>query len=179
MKYTILILMIFTIVRCTSFQPLSLKQEMFSANNLKLNGYYYSFDDGVNKAFFLYGNGVFHDRIWDGIDSYYTNNLDSLDIEVSRIYEKEKKYPIRYSWGAFKVSNSNIKIERWLSGNGQAYPTQMLIGKILNDSTIHFSEKIGDNGVIKGKEKIVYNINETYHFRQLSPKPDSTNQYIK
>lgn len=112
-------------------------------------------------------------------NSFDKKNLFELDKSVKDIFNLEKKNPTQYSWGLFNVKNNEIKIERWTSASGGKYPTQMLIGEILNDTTIYFHTKIGDYPVGFGKNKKNVKINEIYHFRQFSPKPDSTNIFIK
>ncbi len=176
MKNLLCIVFMLSLLGCIAFEPLILNKEAFLGKNLKLNGYYYSVNNKKIKAFFLYKNGIFFDRIWDGTDKY---DLSQINNHILTFFDIEKQYPTQYCWGIFKVSNSNIKIERWLSGNGQAYPTQVLNGEILNDTTIRFYQKIGDATNVKGKKKKLYEINETYHFRPFSPKPDSTNNFIK
>jgi hypothetical protein len=50
------------------------------------------------------------------------------------------------------------------------------IGVILNDTTFQLTESYR----LKKGEKTEYQIlDEIYHFRQYSPKPDSTNDFIK
>ena len=176
MKNLFGIAIIFFLVGCAAFEPLISNKESFSGTNLKLNGYYYSVNNKKIKAIFLYKNGDFFDRIWDGTDKY---GLSEFSKHILTFFDIEKQYPTQYCWGVFKVSNSNIQIERWLSGNGQAYPTQILNGEILNDTTIRFYQKIGDAKNVIGEKKKIYEIEEIYHFRQLSPKPDSTNKFIK
>lgn len=46
-------------------------------------------------------------------------------------------------------------------------------GEILNDSTFIINEVYEYDGKILSKE------NKLYHFYKYSPKPDSTNKYIK
>lgn len=163
---------------CTSFEPLLLKKENFSNNNLKLNGYYYSLENQKFNAFFIYNNGVYYGGNWEGNINFDSKNLVNLDAEIKKIYLIKDKNPVRFSWGVFNINNSIIKIERWLSGTGGAYPTQMLIGEIKNDTTIHFHTQIG-NEWNKNSGKKTTEISRNYYFRPFSPKPDSTNTFIK
>ena len=75
-------------------------------------------------------------------------------------------------WGVFLIIDDKIKYEEW------ATPTELVSvkkssGYIENDTILHITEHFFTyNG-----EK--YPVNEVWHFRQFSPKPDSTNVYIK
>lgn len=165
------------VTSCRSFEPFSISRQEFVGNHLKLDGYYYSLDNNKNRAFFLYRNGIYHNRLWDGF-GYYITNIDSLDKQLVKSSLQESKYPTQYSWGIFNVVGSTIRIERWLAGVGGPYPTQMLIGEIKNDTTLYFHTQIGDSSNSGGKKK-TYKIDDIYHFRQFSPKPDSINSFIK
>jgi hypothetical protein len=48
-------------------------------------------------------------------------------------------------------------------------------GQILNDTTFVIAESYRMN---EGKKTEVKERNETYHFKQFNPKPDSTNRFI-
>lgn len=171
---------IFFLYGCISFEPLTQIKKNFIGSNLKLNGYYYSFDYKKIKAFTLFKNGVFYNNFFDGIDSYYNENLDSLDTKYLKHFLFDIKYPLQYQWGLFNINNSEISIERWVTASGGgAYPTQMLKGTIKNDTTIYFHTLVGAHPINVGKMKKIIKIDETYHFRKFSPKPDSTNNFIK
>ncbi len=190
MKQFFSILLVFLLSMCKSSENLILPKESFIGANLKTDGYFYFFsnknagygyDGKIFNSFILYRNGIFYNV---GSGHYDDNlsieaNLKLLDSNVIRRTEDEKEYiNTHIGWGVFKVQGSEIKVERWLSGNGGAYPTQTLIGKIKNDTTIHFHTQIGNNYNTGGKKK-TYEIDETYRFRQFSPKPDSANVFIK
>ena len=72
---------------------------------------------------------------------------------------------IKQKWGIFKIEGNKIRIENW--GYGElARPVTVSEGSILNDTTY---KKIKINNS---------NANLTYHYKQFSPKPDSTNVFI-
>jgi hypothetical protein len=166
---------------CIAFEPLTFKKEEFLGKNLKADGYfYYTNKKQEYNAFFLYKNGVYHGGNWLKKIDFNINNLNLLDKDIKTIYEIEEKYPTYYRWGIFNVNNSNIEIERWVtSSGGGPYPTQILRGEIKNDSTIHFHTKLESVPLQANRKKKIFSIDETYHFRQFSPKPDSTNKFIK
>ena len=175
---------------CTAFEPLIYKKEAYNGQNLKINGYYYIFKEKEEgrtlnstkyNTFFLYKNGIYYDS--NGLSSFTFNisRLDSLDLLVKKNVINLGKYEqLQYQWGVFKVKGTEIEIERWVtSSGGGAYPTRIIKGEILNDSTIHFHTLVGSHPVNVGSKKKTITIDETYHFRQFSPKPDSTNKFIK
>lgn len=110
-----------------------------------------------------------------------SENLAISDSNINRRIMREKEYiNTQIGWGVFNVTGSEIVIERWVTASGGGtYPTQMLKGVIKNDTTIHFHTLIGVHPVNYNSKKKVLTIDETYHFRQFSPKPDSTNNFIK
>lgn len=178
-------LLIFT--RCKVFEPLSLNKQNYVSNNLITNGYYYALKDKEEgftlnekkyNTFFLYKNGIY----FGGKGLYSANvSLDSLDFIISKkVSNLVKHEQLQYEWGVFKVNGSEIKIERWITAaGGGTYPTQILTGEIKNDTTINFHTLLGAYPLNYGRKKKTIKIDETYHFRQFSPKPDSTNNFIK
>lgn len=76
-------------------------------------------------------------------------------------------------WGIFNIKNDSIVFERWYPSSGGPFPAYLRSGKILNDTTFvitkSFRSKIGNEE---------QQLNETYHFRKFSPKPDSTNIFV-
>jgi len=75
----------------------------------------------------------------------------------------------------FRIEGDSIKIERSKSfGTTKSY-MYILVGVVQNDSTIHITKDFSSTG--NGGKTIM--MNQTYHFKQFSPKPDSTNVFIK
>lgn len=186
----VLIILVITIFSCRGYEVLNKTKVPYSGNSLRLNGYYYclgkEFFNGFNKnyteGFFLFPNGVYLRVLNGSFDTKLNINqiLLSFDqIVLDRI--KIKNYSNnRIGWGLYSVRDSSIEIENWdHSADGGAYPTRTLKGKVVNDTTIHFHKLIGAHPNNKGGKKKVISINETYHFREFSPKPDSTNVFIK
>lgn len=167
MKRTpILLLLISIVYSCTTMKPLSLEREDYNGKNLRLDGYYYSpYEEGYT-SFFLFENGIY----LDNGSTIKTDGINKLDEIIKSMYPLNPKYSVPYRWGIFIVNGSDIKIEAWLSGSGGAYPTHLVKGKIINDTTIAISG-------LKGKK--YDNQVDYFHFRQFSPKPDSTNEFIK
>jgi len=179
------------IIGCEGFEPLPFQRENYIGNNLKTDGYYYFFsnkndetNDGTKyyEAFMLFRNGVYV-LVTSGSYSIKLDSISRLkqvDKDVKNRVDKQNNFiNLNPNWGIFKINGQSIQIKRWLSGNGQDYPIQTLKGTIINDSTINIFQKIGDESSSKNSKKKTYIVDETYHFRQFSPKPDSTNKFIK
>ncbi len=174
LKKTINLIFIFLFFSCEKVEPFSLVRTEFNTNEVLTNGYFYFIEDNKYKVFFLNKNGVY---VYLESFEPVSNNLDFEAVLKSTIkIINENK--VAYHYGVFKISKNQIKIERWLSGTGGAYPIQILNGEVINDSTIKILQKIGDYKY-KKSNKPIFNVNETYHFRPFSPKPDSTNKFIK
>jgi hypothetical protein len=149
--------------------PLTLIKTDFvpNLNNsfLKTDGYYLE-DDKNGIVFFLYNNGVFLD--WGGVTATTIIERESkIRVIDSLQYHKKTKY----GWGLFEAKTKDITIEKWLSGNGGPYPVEKYKGKIVNDTTISIPFSYWP---LNGSEK-----NRTFRFKKFSPKPDSTNMFIK
>jgi hypothetical protein len=149
--------------------PLTLTKKAFEANSknlfLKTDGYYVE-DDKDGVVFFLYKNGVFLD--WGGVTA--STNLER-DSKIRLIDSLQYHKNTQYSWGLFEAETEDITIEKWLSGNGGPYPVEQFKGKILNDTTISIPFSYWP---LDGSEKP-----RTFRFQKFSPKPDSTNMFIK
>ncbi len=144
--------------------------ENFTANSLNLEGYYFT-KNGLNdySVFFLYKNGILK---YEGT-FLNVSDLENLDKKVSFNPNKDHLKHAPYLWGVFKVRGLQIEIERWLSDSSGAYPVEIMIGEIINDVTFVIKRTMVKHS------KIDKTVNHTYHFRKFSPKPDSTNNFIK
>ena len=148
----------------------TLTREDYTGNQIRTDGYYYSYyksgSDLVGVTIF-YRNGVVIDGTggrslseFDEVFSngtFYNNNKNNKDI-----------------WGIFKVVNNEVMIERAIADGLMHRLAFIDYGKILNDTTIH---------IYKNKESYGNDVttvkDDTLHFKQFSPKPDSTNVFIK
>jgi hypothetical protein len=142
-----------------------------SSNKLSLNGYYYLKESGSNtgiiSVLFLYQNGILlhvggFKMSLPEIDDYINTNILNYNFSKNRL-----------GWGVYIINNFNITFERWYPSSGGPMPVYVRKGNILNDSTFIMLSSEKQNG----KDKKF--ISETYHFRAFSPKPDSTNNFIK
>lgn len=78
------------------------------------------------------------------------------------------------NWGIFVVESSYFAYEKWYCSDGICY-AYIKEGEIKNETTIHITKsyRIKNDIITEEKER-----DETYHFKQFSPKPDSTNSFI-
>ena len=73
--------------------------------------------------------------------------------------------------GVFHINASSIEFETWTAARDII--TFSNSGTILNDSTFVISKRVNNDFGESESENI------TYHFQEFSPKPDSTNTFIK
>lgn len=162
-RFLHMISLIFLLFSCCKLfdDELSIERTNYTGAELRIDGYYYSetFEPPypnycVAKSFF-YRNGV---KL--GACSY-----DTTEMSVEEYYATLKKSKL--NWYVFKIEGNTITIEGWdnLTQTFKEY------GEILNDTTFRIS-KIERSGRTDKSNSI-------YHFKQFSPKPDSTNSFIK
>ena len=146
--------------------PLSVTRRDYEGHTLKTDGYYYAFSqnygrDSLISLFVLYRNGVFLN-----LQSRNSVNLDSADRYINEMAAQKDSFRQKspHGWGVFIIDNADICIEQWLDYNPSLkVPSFISQGKFLNDSTL----------------SINLSRDKTWHFRAFSPKPDSTNGFIK
>ncbi len=132
-------------------EELTLSRIPYEGNEFRIDGcYYFIHDDNEFCTYlFFYKNGV----TFFAPDSKDINNID--EFTVLEEVKKEKTF-----WGIFIVQKDTLLIQGWTDGGGGPKPIKITYFKILNDTTLQ-----------KG--------NYLYHFKQFSPKPDSTNVFMK
>lgn len=74
-------------------------------------------------------------------------------------------------WGIYQVDGNEITFDQWYIRDGGVLASYQTTGTILNDSTfiMSSSNREGLDGVP---------LEEVYHFKPLSEKPDSINQFL-
>lgn len=194
MKNIIFFTLLIIILSCKGYEPLTEQRVNYDEDNLKTEGYYYTFtnrniggygNEGkmVYDCFVLYRNGIYYNISHSGYNPNLniSDRLRNIEKDIENRIRNDKEYiSVRPFWGVFRVQGSDLEIQRWVfSSGGGKYATQRVFGKILNDSTIHIYEQERNNPTQYGKNKKREKVNETYHFRHCSPKPDSTNVHIK
>jgi len=144
----------------------------YLGNELRIDGYYYTYpiyENDINIAVF-YRNGVcMHIQARStsqDIFDFVENDILLNDAFISRL----KDLPACI--GIFQINMESIEFEIWDRDYHDTYSVRYF-GEILNDTTFLVTKRV-DKGTKKS-----YSINDTYRFKQFSPKPDSTNVYIK
>jgi len=146
-------------------EQLKFQRQNYEGNELKVNGYYYMYsDNGGIIVKYLFSNGII-------LSGYFhsTTNLNEVEIKMVKEYDLLQKDKSR--WGVFVINDNSIQYSRWVH-LGLRFVSVKCLGIIDNDTTFRFIKNINPDG----KE---FSVNDIYHFRRFSPKPDSTNIFIK
>ncbi len=150
---------------------LTISKTSYTGNELKLNGCYYQKWDNNQKfgnVIFLYNNGVVFQKGGSG-------ELKDLNNYLSEIQENKFYYSKKGFWGLFIVEENKIICERWV-GTEAGYLVYQEEGNIINDTTFMMTLSSRIN---KGVKTNTHKIERIYYFHEYSPKPDSTNNFIK
>jgi len=134
---------------------------------LKTDGYYKEIVEDQVIIYFLYNNGVI----------LFGNKLPLKDLDVQELAYKDGSFynmakNLKYYWGVFTVDGDDIIIERW---NPTRIPRRVTRseGKILSDTSFVITRRTqSDRPVVVPEYKVFY-------FKKFSPKPDSTNSFVK
>ncbi len=170
-RYSLILFLIFVLGSCND-SLLLLDREEFIETSLKLGGYYYSpFKTHSGDRFityFLYKNGVL---LYGG--SPLVNEIHVRENEYKDGTYGDYTKGNKTDWGVFQIKEDSIVIERWGATSGYSLKTAMYYGEILNDTTFLMKKYKSNYG------GGIQSIQDTFYFRSFSPKPDSTNNYIK
>jgi len=150
---------------------LTLNRVDYNGEDLRMDGYYYQQKENVEFPYtlpmFLYRNGIVI-----SCGSFSTTDLNVVEKEMPDRYDIFRKY--KDGWGVFLVDGKKIEYEKWIgASSGVKLVIKRCLGWIENDTTFHITESY-NSGTSTTEQ-----VNEIWHFKQFSPKPDSTNVYIK
>ena len=156
------------------YKDFILKKIPYTGNELRMDGYYYRYLDceGNNCifAYCFYRNGIVLHMGGGAL------SLKEADEYVKQFMERDinSNYE-RSNWGLFVVDNQTIKFELYYPQEYFTKWTGIMEGVILNDTTFRITSFYD----LSNDER--YTVNDTFYFRQFSPKPDSTvaNKWIK
>ena len=154
----------------------SMKVLPYTGNELKIDGYFYKkIDDEKSIFLVLYTNGV----------QFGGNGMITPTIEIEGKL-RDTGYisylrDCRPCWSPFEVNNNVLRFEFYDIFKGTNWHTCFAHCKILNDTTftvekITFS-KTGKKVNVEREGSSSCMLGE-FHFKQFSPKPDSTNNFI-
>lgn len=169
MNLHIIIAMLLSLSACTKDKyqddEFSLNRAEYNGNELRIDGYYASKAIGEDYSYLyvFYQNGVLlKPGVAENTDEYIQKFVDGFN------------HNIKDFWGIYQIQDSTIQVEFYKPKMTEGLPAYIKTGKILNDTTfILTNEKRSKDGSESRA------ISETYHFREYSPKPDSTNTFIK
>lgn len=129
-------------------------------DKFRIDGYYFSSGEArdtskINSVILFYRNGVFKHH------KSYNQPVSSHVAEEELVGEARVPRPFLEGFGYYVVRRNSITIEYW--GYASHFPVSTLLveGRALNDSTL-------DVEIFERNQK------QLWHFKQLSPKPDST-----
>ncbi|MDR2039056.1 MAG: hypothetical protein LBQ60_14125 [Bacteroidales bacterium] len=153
----------------SSDDKLTLERADYNGNELRINGYYYKKDSKHPQisVFFLYKNGLI--LYGSAFDIDYTNEMEERYRNGNYGNNSEKYY-----WGVFQIEGNKIKYEKWVPSEGP-FSAFTYEGVILNDTTFVINKSYR---MENGQKTKISELDWEYHFKQFSPKPDSTNRFI-
>ena len=166
------VLILFSSASCEKeLKELSMDKIPYTGDELRIDGYYYSnqvYTDYIGIAVF-YRDGACM-NVFSRIKSQDT--LAFIENEILLNEDLMSKF-----WntpnhiGVFQINAESIEFETWEAGRDII--TFSNYGEILNDTTFLIKKEINNES---NKSET---LNLKYCFRQFSPKPDSTNNFIK
>jgi hypothetical protein len=171
---SIILLFALSILSCKDTKLVIPKENNIS-QKLNLNGYYYlkskTSEEYSSNVYFLYQNGILLNI---GSPKYY-DELTISNYINNEILKFKSVYKNKYYWGLYKVFDNHIEFEKWesKSGPGGRLKTVYYKGQILNNNSFKITNAYNNY------QKKNYEVNDIYEFRPFSPKPDSTNTFIK
>ncbi len=146
---------------------LTIEKSPFTGNQLRTDGYYYTRFDNIYSVYFFYSDGIVLSGGFvyeDELEEYEMGYKDGSFVASIR---NNKLY-----WGGFAIDLERILIEKWYPSSGGGMPVFRQEGEIQNDTTFIITKSVRPK---TGEEK---ELNEVYHFKAFSPKPDSTNSFV-
>ena len=168
------VLALFALAGCEKWlkdEELTLPKQPYTGNELRTDGYYYYTMNGdyFRTITFFYENGVVF-RPPSG-----SHSLQEFDeYVINELVGENRFHDSQLSWELYNIENDRILINYWVSP--RPFRCYFEEGTILNDTTFVIQRYYR---MENGEMTDVGDVNETYHFRQFSPKPDSTNMFIQ
>lgn len=152
---------------------LTLQRTDYTGNQLRIDGYYYQKQDNkYYTLYILYRNGII---VYAG-GGYSEEELLELEGKFANSNFHKSIIECKDNWGVYLIEDTSIKFEKWYPVSDGIYHAYVRSGKILDDTTFVINESYRFQNGIKTETQT---LNETYHFKQFSPKPDSTSSFIK
>jgi len=140
-----------------------------TSEKFSINGYYYEgklAEGEIIDVFFFYENGVVMNFGALKIEDIQTYEMAFGDEKLALIRQQKKTF-----WGVYRVDDDSISFENLYPSSGP-WISFTRIGNISDDSTFVVSK------VEQTSDKSSEQVNEVYHFKKFSPKPDSVNVFV-
>lgn len=154
---------------------LFLSRQNYTGNQLRIDGYYYneygSGNETRREIYFFYRNGIL---LKGGVPLLTELSIRENEFKNGTYYNYVKDSKL--DWGVFQINGNNIKYEHWYPNSIGPLRAVIHEGIILNDTTFLITQTYR---MKDGNKTDVSFENLLYRFKKLSPKPDSTNQFIQ
>ena len=150
---------------------LSIAKTPYTGNELRIDGYYYSNQTTANDIGLavFYRDGVcIHTFVpieGQNILDFIENEILLNEVLISRFWTTPT------SIGVFQINAESIEFETWEAGRDVI--TFSNFGEIINDTPFLITKQVNNDSGTSYSENLLY------RFKQFSPKPDSTNTFIK
>ena len=145
--------------------PLRMERVDYIGNELRVDGYYYLHQEDGTHVLFLYRNGTM-------IMTRHYWSLDLTVVEAEVMKEIDEFQKRKSNWGVFMIKGNKIEYENWIYPY-ERYKIMEGSGNIENNTSFRITEKYYPYNLR------TEHVNEVWHFKQFSPKPDSTNNFIR
>ena len=177
MKSILLFLFVVIQFSCVHVLPdeeLTMTRTSYTGKEFRIDGYYvgttnYGISEkNYNSYKFFYSNGL--------VFSSFSYDINKKIPDINEIIANMERYrDSKDLWEVFQLENNVIHTQGWgnsgtVFGEYRLYSLVNQYYKIINDTTILYEKS---TGYYSG------NYNEYYYFKKFSPKPDSTNIFIK
>ena len=141
-------------------KALTYKNKFVFDNQFRMDGMYLSKIEYGYYLHYFFQNG-----------SYYAEGIsDKIEPTCYQINSKAREIP--YAWGYFIIEDTILKVQTYEANRSNNYNFKFRVrerwAEIVNDTTLHFYKAIDPDR----KERV---LDELFHFRYCSNKPDSTN----
>lgn len=155
-------------------QELMISRTPYTGSNLRIDGYYFSartLADGIPIAIF-YRDGVCFHCFFGATGA--SDTLKYIETEIlldEGFINKLKSEPSCI--GVYQVAGNSLTFETWERVGSRKIITFSHFAEILNDTTFFLRKRVNNDQNVTREENIIY------RFKKFSPKPDSTNTFIK
>jgi hypothetical protein len=149
--------------------PLSMVKTANQTGRLHLEGYYYHQYTADDKTYtgvsFLYQNGVYMD-----CGTYVDKTREEIIAYIRSDRFKSQLAGNKNQWGLYTINENRILINKWAIDQGH-YIAVLMEGEIPDMEAFSITQ-------MKSGKGNTSRVNLQYRFSALSPKPDSTSNFL-